>query len=91
MTRPISDIKSDLGQAKRAVSDLTRELLDAVAAASPVKVGDIVHDRYDHSGTELLVRELDPQPWGTCWYKCSSRKKDGTWSLRTRTLITVTP
>jgi hypothetical protein len=51
-----------------------KELNDAQIAAAPFKVGDEVIAK----GRSAIIRQVEPQSWGT-WYRVSFRKKDGTW------------
>lgn len=74
--KEVQHLKSRVGDLRRRLRDAELELHEAQVRAAPFQVGDVVVAE----GKAAIVREVEPQSWGSCWYFVSFRKKDGAWS-----------
>lgn len=73
----VTRLENELREAKAA-------LKDALIRQSPFQVGDVIKAYRRGKGyARAQVRAVEPSSWGgTCWYRVSFEKKDGSWSER---------
>jgi hypothetical protein len=75
-TDTIETLQAEVDRLKDELSIASSKLKDAQVKAAPFQVGDEALN----NGNLVIIREVEPKPWGTYWYKVSKQKKNGEWS-----------
>ncbi len=73
----IERLKGRVGQLQGDLEIAKAQLREAMVDAAPFQAGGTA----TYQGVEVIIRRVEPQSWGACWYRVSKRKKNGDWSL----------